>query len=298
MVKPGNPIPVVFGVFDLNETAHYLKISKTFAGKADPYILAQDRDQIFYPDVKAYLTGAGSGQFQLVTDVPRSPGSFPALPNECYVLNKQLPAGTYGVRIILPTEEDTLSATFTFIDNFKVITPKAGFKRFYFYEDPILFSWTAGDAVGLYEIAITLKYEEWMKTGTMQTHSVTYTRQIDPSELTIENKRCNYNFYSDSFFAFMGTGIGINDSVDYRKPVDLSMLVTAADTTLSKYLNWYHLEIDDKANPNGNVDGAIGVIGTKLSIPFNDLVLSPRAQDSLLKGRYTKQLEFVSNPNW
>ena len=74
--------------------------------------------------------------------------------------------------------------------------------------------------------------------------------------------------------------------------------MTAADTTLARYLDWFKMEIDDKVNPNGNVAGAIGVVGTKYTVPFPDLVLSPRSQDSLVKGRYTKKLDFVYNPDW
>lgn len=301
VIKPGSTVPVVFGVFDLNQTVHYVKLSKTFAGETDPYTLAQDRNQIFYPDAEVFITGeSGSGRipFKPETGIPRFEGSFPPYPNEVYRLYHQLDPGNYRLTIILPSEKDTLTAGFTFISTFKVLTPKAGFKRFYFYEDPVLFSWVADPAAGLYEINILLKYEEWMKTGESKSCSVNFSRQIHPVQLERDQDRCNYRFYSDSFFAFLGTTISRNDAVNYRKPVALELMITAADTTLSRYLDWFDLEIDDKVNPNGNVDGAIGVIATKYSVPFPDLILSPRSQDSLVKGRHTKNLAFVNNPDW
>lgn len=301
VIKPGSPIPVVFAVFDLNQAFHSVKLSKTFAGAADPYTLATDHDRVFYRDAEVFLTvqpGNSRIPFFLETGIPRSAGSFPEYPNEAYTLNRRLNPGNYLLTLILPSEKDTLTASFTFIHQFAVIVPKAGFKRFYFYEDPILFTWLSDPAAGLYEITLNLRYEEWAKTGESKICSVNFTRQLHPSELEFVAGRYNYRFYSDSFFAHLGTSIVQNAAVDYRKPVGLELLITAADTTLAKYLDWFNLEIDDKVNPNGNVTGAIGVVGTKYSIPFQDLILSPRSQDSLVKGRYTRKLDFVNNPDW
>lgn len=301
IVKPGAPIPVVYGVFDLNQSIHFVKLSKTFAGVTNPYILAEDSTRIFYADAQVFLSrGPGTNRLPFHADngIPRSPGSFPEYPNKNYVLNQKLQAGDYVLTIILPSEKDTITADFTFINAFRVITPKAGFKRFYFYEDPILFSWASDPAAGLYEIALDLKYEEWMKNGESEIHTVSFTRQLNISNLEVEKDWYNYRFYSDSFFAHLGTSILNNPDVDYRKPLSLELLITAADTTLARYLNWFNLEIDDKNNPNGNVKGAIGVVGTKYSIPFPGLILSPRSQDSLVRGKYTKKLNFINNPDW
>jgi len=301
VIRPGAPVPVVYGVFDLNQAVHHVKLSKSFAGETDPYTLALDRDLIFYPDAQVFISsGPGTGRmpFSLETSIPRSAGSFPEYPNEVYTLNQKLQPGNYLLTVILPSEKDTLTANFSFVNSFKVIVPKAGFKRFYFYEDPVLFSWLADPAAGLYEITLNLKYEEWLRSGESALYTASFTRQLSPSELEYEQDRCSYRFYSDSFFARMGTVIQKNNAVDYRRPVGLELIITAADTTVARYLNWFHLEIDDKINPNGNVNGAIGVVGTKFSIPFPDLILSPRSQDSLVRGRYTRNLDFVNNPDW
>jgi len=301
VINPGPPIPVVYGVFDISKPTHYIKLSKTFAGKADPFSLALDRDQIFYPDAEVFLTeGTGSGRISFYPDttIPRNAGSFPEFPNEVYVLNQQLHQGNYLLTVILPSDHDTLRAPFTVIQPFKVITPKAGFKRFYFYEDPILFSWYSDRAAGLYEITLNLKYEEWLKTGGFTTCTASFSRQLNLPDMEFEQDRYSYRFFSDSFFAHLGTSITQDPDVDYRKAIDLELIITSADTTLARYLNWFNLEIDDKVNPNGNVSGAIGVVATKYSVPFRDLILSGRSQDSLVRGRYTKKLDFINNPDW
>jgi hypothetical protein len=301
IIKPGPSIPVVYAVFDINQSIHYVKVSKTFAGKTDPYTLALDADNIFYPGAEVFLTQGIGGPhlpFYLEKSIPRVPGNFSANPNEVFVLNQQLQSGNYQLTVILPSEKDTLTANFNFINAFKVITPKTGFKRFYFYEDPILFTWIADAGAGLYEITFILEYEEYLKDGTTSTSKASYTRQLNPAELEFDNGRYSFRLFSDSFFAKMGTVISSVQELDYRKPIGLELIITAADTTMARYLNWFNLEIDDKVNPNGNVDGAIGVVGTKMSVPFTNLTLSSRSQDSLVKGRYTKKLGFINNPDW
>ncbi len=227
-----------------------------------------------------------------------NPVFFPSLPNEGYTISRVLDPGHYRLTIVLPAERDTLTADFSLLNSFRVYTPKTGFRRFYFYEDPLLFTWLNDPGAGMYEITLSLTYEEWLKSGGTIKKKAVFTRQLLPSQLEPDGDRYNYRFFSDSFFARMGTVIGADSRVDYRKPVGFEMVITAADTTLAKYLSWFNLEIDDRTNPNGNVDGAVGVVASKFSVHYPGLVLSGRSQDSLVRGRYTRKLDFVNNPDW
>jgi uncharacterized protein YceK len=301
VVDPGPPVPVVYAVFDPSDTTHYVKLSKSFAGKTDPYTLALDRNQVFYPEASITLGGGydpGAWVFSKNSEIPRDPGYFPTQPNESFGINQLLFPGRYRLTIVIPSENKTLTADFSLLNSFRVYTPKAGFKRFYFYEDPILFTWLNDPGAGMYEITFQLRYQEVLKNGDSGIKTAVFTRQLLPSQLEPDGDRFNYRFFSDSFFAKMGTSIGSDSRINYRKPLDFSMMITAADTTLSRYLSWFNLEIDDKINPNGNVQGAIGVVASKCSVRFNNLILSGRSQDSLVRGRYTKNLEFVNNPDW
>jgi hypothetical protein len=214
------------------------------------------------------------------------------------MLKKKLAPGYYQLTIHLPEENDTLISRFTIMDEFDVLQPKSGIKRFYFYEDPTVFSWSRHPGAGLYELTFILTYQEVLKTGQYSDHTIRFSRQLKPENLEFEKDHYNYRYYSDSFFAYIGTQIQPDEEVDYRKPVNFDIEIAAADTTLARYINWYDLEIDDKINPNGNISGAIGVIGSKYTVSFPGLSLSDRSQDSLIKGRYTRDLGFVSNSQW
>jgi len=104
---------------------------------------------------------------------------------------------------------------------------------------------------------------------------------------------------------FKGGDLTLQHFYEARKAIETAIIritvekVKHKDIEVLKTLNKILLaEIDDKVNPNGNVDGAIGVVGTKMSVPFTNLTLSSRSQDSLVKGRYTKKLGFINNPDW
>jgi hypothetical protein len=301
MIYPGPPVPVVYGVFDVNNPMHYIKLTKSFIGEEDPRELAAEHGNMFYDSARVYLyrySDTDRSYFELKENLARNTGYFPSLPNEAFVLNKKLTAGYYMVRIQLPEDGDTLTARFAIIDALKVLLPKAGLKRFYFYEDPTVFAWMPHPGAGLYELSFILTYQESLKSGENQFRTLRFNRQLRPETLEVSTDRYVYRYYSDAFFASIGTQVPYNEEVEYRKALNLDIELTAADTTLARYINWYSMEIDDKNNPNGNVAGAIGVIGSKYTVTFPGLSLSDRSQDSLIRGRYTRDLGFVSNSNW
>jgi hypothetical protein len=301
LVKPGPPVPVVYGILDVKDPHHYIKLSKSFAGEVDAYELAQDPDRIFYSGAEIKLTrifDRADYRFQAVDTISRLPGPFPALPNKIYLLNSNLFPAWYKLSVTLPEQGDTLSALFHLMADFTVLTPKKGFKKFYLYDDPTIFSWNQSEEAGLYEIAMTMNFEEHLVSGEIKEDSVTYTKQLIPETLETGKGTLEYRFYSDGFYASIPGHVKHDPAVDFRKPTGFSIHITAADTVVSKYIRWFNLEIDDKVNPNGNIAGAIGVIGSKNTIKFTGLTLSNRAQDSLVRGRYTKNLSFAANTNW
>jgi len=301
MVLPGDPVPVVYGVFDATDTVHAVKLTKSFAGESDVYEMSKQSDLVFYQDPVIFLSAPGVSNrayFTRISDVPREPGDFPVLPNEYYSLTRKLNPGNYQLTILLNGLLDTLTARFSVIGELKVLQPRYGLKRFYFYEDPTLFSWERHSGAGLYDISFSLTYQEYLKSGAFSTRILTHSRQLKPESLEQEGEHLNYRYFSEPFFAYIASQVKRDNEVDYRKAVNLEIQITAADTTLSRYIDWYEMEIDDRINPNGNIPGAIGVIGSKYTVCFPGLALSGRSQDSLVRGRYTANLEFVANSEW
>src|SRR3989339_231358 len=160
---PGPSIPVVYGVLDIRDTIHYLKLSKTFGGYDDPAILASDPENIFFQDAIVYLRPVGvlrKIMFESIQGQARDSGYFPPLPNLSYQSNAKLKEGRYDLVIIIPETADTLTTRFVLMDSFWILNPRPGFRKFYFYEDPIPFTWNKAALVGLYEIAFSLTYQE------------------------------------------------------------------------------------------------------------------------------------------
>ncbi|MFA6352613.1 MAG: hypothetical protein WCW86_09840 [Bacteroidales bacterium] len=300
MIKAGDPLPVVFAVFDASDNEHFIKLTKTFASDANAWELTSDPKNLFYSDVELFLTelpGNRRNHFSVVEGIPREPGLLPRLPNQAYRYEGSLHQGNYRMTVNIPDQPE-ITADFRLLDGFTIITPRPGTKRFYLYDDPILFSWYRHPEAGLFEISLIISYEEVTKDGASSLKSARYNRQLKPDNLEADPIKNSYLFYSDPFYAYLGGHITRDPQVDYRKPVRFDMEITAADTTLARYLNWFALEIDDKINPNGNVNGAIGVVASKCTVVYPDLILSQRAQDSLVRGHYTQDLGFVANSDW
>ena len=300
LVYPGEAIPVIYGIFDASDTAHSIKVTKSFSGEEDAMKLMQNPGNLYYnsPEISLAQTGSNLDIQFLESPSHRNEGVFPESPNPVYSLKRILPAGLYTIRITLPGVEKPIISETELFKDLKIIYPNSQAKRIYFYEDPLTFSWFPSENAASYEIAFKLVFEELTEDGESSNRKVQYSRHIQKNELRWERDRYQFQIYSDPVYAFLGTRIPNNKSISYRKPLELIASITAADEELTTYLKEMHPASDIKKDPKGNIDGAIGVIASKFTVRFNHLKLSYKAMDSLRTGRFTKNLKFVSNPDW
>jgi len=49
------PVPVIFGVFNNNDTLHYIKVGKTFGAGTDPRTSAQKYDSLYFEEMESKI---------------------------------------------------------------------------------------------------------------------------------------------------------------------------------------------------------------------------------------------------
>lgn len=301
LVYPGDPIPVVFALFDTGEEVHDLILTKSFAGEKSITELAAQEGMMHYQDASVsirQLESSSTYTFQAFVDQPREPGLFPSFPHWYYQLNQTLNPEEYQLEIQCDELNQSLEAVLKLISPLKLYAPRSYARTFYFYEDPTLFIWEEHPEAGIFEIAFVLTWENHLKNGTVEENNCRHSFTLDPEELEKDQAHLKYRFYSDPFFGKVGQIHPDTTNVDFRKPIKLDIEVTAGDKILSQYLKWEKQQIDGQVNPNGNIPGAIGFVASKHTIHLRNLKLSARAQDSLIRGRFTGDLKFVANPDW
>lgn len=300
LLYPGDPIPVLFAIFDQQDSTHYIRISQSFAGEESVYQTMRQKEQLYDPTVSVSLRPPNGNLKYLFTrleDQGRVSGLFPEQPLQYHALQLVLTEDKYLVEIE-SDQHNPLSIPVKLIQPFKPHSPVPSSNRFYFYDDPTVFSFTPPEGSGVFEIAFVLYYEEHLDNGSQQMKSYRYSYLLFPEQLEWELDHFNHRFYADPFYAHIGSHLEADAGVDYRKPMRLDLELTAGDSVLARYLDWQEQELDAQINPQGNVDGAIGFVASKYTYYKPNLKFSKRAQDSLIYGRFTKDLQFVANSNW
>lgn len=301
LVSEGEIVPVVYAIFDASDSIHTVRLSKSFGDELSVEEMIHDPGRLYY-DSPLITMGRNrttqSYSFQLNQSQPRQQGYFPDFPNPIYQLEQKLNPGMYTLRIDPGDGSEPIIVTTHLITELVVAYPSRATKRIYFYDDPVSFIWFPSAKAYSYEIAFTLIYEEEHQTNGLQTKSVTYSRRIFEEELEWMQDRFKAQVYSDPIYAYYGLQVHEDELVDYRKPIELILTISTADQDLTQYLSKNSPDIDTHRATKGNLDNAIGIVASKFSRKFPNMQLSPKAMDSLRRGRFTKNLKFVNNSEW
>ena len=92
LVYPGEAIPVIYGIFDASDTAHSIKVTKSFSGEEDAMKLMQNPGNLYYnsPEISLAQTGSNLDIQFLESPSHRNEGVFPESPNPVYSLKRGL----------------------------------------------------------------------------------------------------------------------------------------------------------------------------------------------------------------
>jgi hypothetical protein len=296
----GDPIPIIYSILDSSDSIHYVRLGKSFSGEAAVRDLLNE-ENMYYADPTITLVQVNSQEqysFGLVKDIFKEPGYFPIGINSIYQLKQELNPGEY-ILTIKPDENSTpIEQRVILFEDFNIVTPGKVTKRIYFYDDPVSFVWTSSSYSSQYELAITLEYDEADQNSEVKKKAITYSRNILLDELEWQQGRWKYRLYSDPFFGKIGQKIAASELVSYRKPTRLMIRVSAPNKELSQFIQQNSPDTQVETNYTGNLIDAIGIVASKYTIQLQDLQLSPKAMDSLKSGRFTKDLGFISNPDW
>ena len=101
-------ITVVYGLMDINDTAHYVRISKAFLGSGNLYDYAAIKDSIYYPDILTVTIEEYDGSTlkntyplqRVINEIPKDSGLFYSDENILYKFTAPLNSSrTYKLKI-------------------------------------------------------------------------------------------------------------------------------------------------------------------------------------------------------
>lgn len=301
LVGSGEQLPVVYAIFDASDTVHSVRLGKSFSGEMSVSDLLKNPENYSYSKPEIYLVQLSSNKafsFKPNRNISKEEGDFPTSPNPIFQLSQKLLPGDYELVIIPEPGGDTIRSGVSLFNDLRVAYPTKTTKRIYFYDDPVSLIWFPASSAFSFEVAFTLRYQEKRPEKEIEIKEISYSRQVLEGDLEWMQDRFKYQLYSDPFFAYLGQNIAATESLEYRKPLELTVNISAADEDLSLFISRNNPDTDTRRDFKGNLEGALGIVAAKCSRKFEKKQLSPKAMDSLRNGRFTRKLKFVNNPDW
>jgi hypothetical protein len=166
-------IPIVYGLLNAGDTAHYVRVEKAFQDQnGSAFLAALEPDSIYYANATVRLLNLTTGKQANLTRVdgaaegyPRDAGEFAQMPNYLYkVRQTDFPIeGGDQVRFILE-RGDQLPPVTSECTILSDLLPQGGLAPGSKLDFPttrdVTFRWRAGDEARIFDLSLIFKYDE------------------------------------------------------------------------------------------------------------------------------------------
>lgn len=157
VISPSNDVPIAYCILDVNDTIHYLRITKSAVDQLDAYDIIRDSTNLYYENIEAqlneYLNDAyvQSFEFELSDITDKEPGEFPLVPNSIYQFEAKLNAKARYELVITIPGLDTIRSETLLVRPFLMNTVNMIYIT---EEQPYFFKWTSPVNGKYYELKI------------------------------------------------------------------------------------------------------------------------------------------------
>ena len=321
-------IPVVYGLLNQRDSVHFVKINKAFLGEGNALDMALVADSNEYRGEAISLAQVelldGSGNVTatyplrdtLITN--REPGLFNAPEQKLYYFTTPFVTtindirlylqqdSKYRLKLVVKGQEITsttpIANNFTFpgttVDTVNQNSRVALRNAFGTAYNDYSFNWNSRADNKRFEVTYRFRFDE--VTGTDTVH-LAYEQSLGTrvTANSAQNQELTVNMSGESFYSGLATFCKSRpnwSSVDKRIFRGLDFLVTAANDDFHTYLTLTEPVsgiIEDRP-AYSNVNGALGIWGSRYNKNVQGKRLSQTSLQELLDGPYTFELRFCS----
>ncbi|MCF8245264.1 MAG: hypothetical protein K9J37_12700 [Saprospiraceae bacterium] len=304
-------IPVVYGLLDISDTAHYIRVERAFLDpNADATVLAKIPDSIFYENAIVKLERVSNGDVFTLQKVdgnkwgyPRDSGIFATDPNWLYRIDSAVLLLKEGEKIRLRIDRDNglpeVTSQAVILSPLKLNNPQQNSNGFAFLSNAISktnINWSAADSAYIFDATLYVRYAEYPK--------------VDPSQLvekTIEwpwarglRRESNSNVFEAEKFGFefyelMKSNIEVD--VDMKRVfLGIDVEIIAGGLALQNYVNVSlantGITSSGEIPTYSNLSEGQGLFDSANKFRRNGIGINDKTRDSLKMGYLTKNLNF------
>lgn len=305
---PEKEIPVIYGIFNINEPKQYIRIERAFLSNGkDIFTQAKDPKILYYQEGQAKLFLAGFGKTILGkkingedVGIKRSEGIFLQTPNFLYEFStpdwKMLPPSKVIFQFETPSLSNNVSSEIALI---KELTLREGVPASPLnlgYDRVVTIGWTNSIEAKLFEIVFRIHYQE----KSIKTNGVFMDKYIDWSlkksiELGTDPLKGSYSFKGVEFYKFLGSSLEISSNIQ-RNLKAIDIYLTGGGIEFKEILSLneanFGLTGSNSIPRFNNIENGIGFLSSKMNAIRTDISVSASTLDSLRFGIYTQKLQF------
>ncbi|MCK5846963.1 MAG: hypothetical protein KAG84_05965 [Bacteroidales bacterium] len=304
-------ISVVYGLLDMSETQHFIKITKAFQTDGNVYIAATDINNSQYKpeDIEMFI------------EVYNDNGTFikDILLDTIMVTNKDSGAFYYPNHIVYATNDNEklsfdneyklkiknlvtgnlIESNTKLVQNFSIVNPRSLVKFLDFNSNyPTSVEWHSAVNGKLYQLTIRYFYTDIPSSGPTVSHYIDWVMPARKSEKTDGKETLQLEYAGNSFFDLIAAKVPLPESGMKRYSDSLQYIFTVAHENFSIYLdvNEPSSSIVQERPAFSNIGNGVGLFSSRFNKIRPFIGLSPRSLDSLYNGSRTYMLGFEDRP--
>ncbi len=308
LISGGNQSPVIYGLFNPDDSANYIRLTKSFVGLESAEVMAKDPRNLYYEQAEVRLdinSAEGypitSYTFQKVVLPDKLDGYFATSPNYNYVLKGPLDllfADSFQIRLLvrIPGENLLLSAQQTYCSPPEFLSPRVSSQtRFSLYtSEPQRIKWVDKYGFQRYILVFRFNYiNRFEENEESESFDVSFKNESQALSPGQKPGTLLHIFEGDDFLRRLSFGIPTNPAIINRSFVSIDILLTGLTKEYCEYEETNQIATDRSGQPVTNIVGGMGLFALKVKSQLKGYLLDPPSLDSLIKGRYTKKLKFV-----
>lgn len=307
-------VPLVYGLLNIAETTHYIRIQKGFLMDGNAYTATGIADSIYYKDsltVKLIPFYNGNQNGQIFTlhriTLPKDSGTFASDANVLYTFTGNLDQSrTYRLEVTNNTNGYTFSSGgvtgIKLVKDFTiVIPPYKGYKMPLNTANPTKIIWYSAENAALYDLRVRFPYKEY----DLQSNALLADTFADI--LMFQSKAAGTSGGASLYEDFTGATL-LNalqrslkaNSEHYRvfnSAVGMTLYFSAAGPELASYINSQNaqssgLVANEALPPFTNIQGGYGVFSSRYYKQQDSVLLTLDAIDTLACSTLTNGLNF------
>lgn len=308
IIEESGEIPIVYGFLSPTDTIQFVRVERAFVDPNTSALeLAKDPAVLYYDEsVTVKIRNENTDTVYNLQRIdasaigyPRESGIFPESPNILYAIHSDdielNDEDGFILEIQLPNDAPLITARTRIVGESGITRPLEFDPVVDFSEiSPAQFRWRTGPNAKVYDLYLKVNYQEREAGEDWVNKSINWVMATDLPDDFDENIE-QYNQDAQGFFSFISRSIE-TDPNKLRRFVNMDLTVNGGTSELLEYQRVADANLGITSTQDvptyTNISEGRGIFASTYSTVLQGVRISPATKDSLIEGRFTKDLNF------